>query len=189
MKISKIEIMAADVPFKGHQENVGEIALGKWKTCRFVIVKVHTDEGIVGHGESAPFARLSQLGQKPIADILVDYLAPAVIGKDPFDVEAIWKAMDRATPYASQAKGAIDMAQLVKTSLRMRPDRIVIGEVRGSEVFDMINAMNTGHSGSLSTGHANSISGMIKRLEVYADLGDEGDHRFVTLEALGEEIE
>ena len=110
MKISKIEIMAADVPFKGHQENVGEIALGKWKTCRFVIVKVHTDEGIVGHGESAPFARLSQLGQKPIADILVDYLAPAVIGKDPFDVEAIWKAMDRATPYASQAKGAIDMA-------------------------------------------------------------------------------
>ena len=75
-----------------------------------MIVKVHTDEGIVGHGESAPFARLSQLGQKPIADILVDYLAPAVIGKDPFDVEAIWKAMDRATPYASQAKGAIDMA-------------------------------------------------------------------------------
>ena len=64
-----------------------------------------------------------------------------------------------------QGKGAIDMAQLVKTSLRMRPDRIVIGEVRGSEVFDMINAMNTGHSGSLSTGHANSISGMIKRLE------------------------
>ena len=64
-----------------------------------------------------------------------------------------------------QGKGAVDMAQLVKTSLRMRPDRIVIGEVRGSEVFDMINAMNTGHSGSLSTGHANSISGMIKRLE------------------------
>ena len=64
-----------------------------------------------------------------------------------------------------QGKGAVDMAQLVKTSLRMRPDRIVIGEVRGSEVFDMVNAMNTGHSGSLSTGHANSISGMLKRLE------------------------
>ncbi|MDD4200011.1 MAG: CpaF family protein [Eubacteriales bacterium] len=62
-------------------------------------------------------------------------------------------------------KGAVDMSQLVKASLRMRPDRIIIGEVRGGEVFDMINAMNTGHSGSLSTGHANSISGMIKRLE------------------------
>ena len=110
MKITKVEVMATDVPFKGSQENVGEIALGKWKTCRFVIVKVHTDEGIVGHGESAPFARLSQLGQKPIVDVLLDYLAPAVIGKDPFNLEEIWRAMDRATPYAAQAKGAIDMA-------------------------------------------------------------------------------
>lgn len=62
-------------------------------------------------------------------------------------------------------KGAVSMSQLVKASLRMRPDRIIIGEVRGGEVFDMVNAMNTGHSGSLSTGHANSISGMLKRLE------------------------
>ena len=110
MKITKVEIMATDVPFKGHQENVGEIALGKWRCCRFVVVKVHTDEGIVGHGESAPFARLSQLGQKPIVDVLTDYLAPAVIGLDPFQLEAVWRAMDRATPYAAQAKGAIDMA-------------------------------------------------------------------------------
>ena len=110
MKITKVEVMATDVPFKGSQENVGEIALGKWRTCRFVIVKVHTDEDIVGHGESAPFARLSQLGQKPIVDVLLDYLAPAVIGKNPFNLEEIWRAMDRATPYAAQAKGAIDMA-------------------------------------------------------------------------------
>lgn len=64
-----------------------------------------------------------------------------------------------------QGKGRVDMSQLVKASLRMRPDRIVIGEVRGKEVMDMINAMNTGHDGSLSTGHANSIEGMLKRLE------------------------
>lgn len=64
-----------------------------------------------------------------------------------------------------QGKGRVDMAQLVKASLRMRPDRIVIGEVRGKEVMDMIQAMNTGHDGSMSTGHANSIRGMIKRLE------------------------
>ena len=57
------------------------------------------------------------------------------------------------------------MSQLVKASLRMRPDRIIIGEVRGKEVMDMIQALNTGHSGSLSTGHANSIKGMLKRLE------------------------
>lgn len=64
-----------------------------------------------------------------------------------------------------QGKGEIDMAQLVKASLRMRPDRIIIGEVRGKEVMDMIQAMNTGHDGSLSTGHANNIEGMLKRLE------------------------
>ena len=64
-----------------------------------------------------------------------------------------------------QGKGEVDMSQLVKASLRLRPDRIVIGEVRGKEVMDMIQAMNTGHDGSLSTGHANSIEGMLKRLE------------------------
>ena len=64
-----------------------------------------------------------------------------------------------------QGKGGVDMAQLVKASLRMRPDRIIVGEVRGEEVVHMIQAMNTGHAGSLSTGHANSISGMLKRLE------------------------
>ncbi len=64
-----------------------------------------------------------------------------------------------------QGKGAIDMAMLVKSSLRMRPDRIIIGEVRGKEVMDMIQAMNTGHDGSMCSGHANSITGMLKRLE------------------------
>ena len=64
-----------------------------------------------------------------------------------------------------QGKGEVNMAQLVRASLRMRPDRIIIGEVRGKEVMDMIQAMNTGHAGSLSTGHANHIEGMLKRLE------------------------
>ncbi len=64
-----------------------------------------------------------------------------------------------------QGKGEITVRQLIKTSLRMRPDRIIVGEVRGSEVLDMIQAMNTGHDGSLSTGHANSPAGMLSRLE------------------------
>lgn len=64
-----------------------------------------------------------------------------------------------------QGKGEVDMAQLVKASLRMRPDRVLIGEVRGKEVMDMIQALNTGHDGSMSTGHANDIEGMLKRLE------------------------
>ena len=65
----------------------------------------------------------------------------------------------------SIGKGAVSMEQLIKTSLRMRPDRIIVGEVRGREVIDMIQAMNTGHDGSMSTGHGNSIIGMLNRLE------------------------
>ncbi len=64
-----------------------------------------------------------------------------------------------------QGNGKVDMTDLIRTSLRMRPSRIIVGEVRGKEVADMINACNTGHDGSLSTGHGNSIDGMMKRLE------------------------
>ena len=65
----------------------------------------------------------------------------------------------------AQGKGAVSIRDLIKASLRMRPDRVIVGEVRGIEAVDMIAAMSTGHDGSLSTGHANSAKGMIKRLE------------------------
>ncbi len=61
--------------------------------------------------------------------------------------------------------GAISIKDLIKSSLRMRPERIVVGEVRGEEALDMLQAMNTGHDGSLSTGHANSSRDMLSRLE------------------------
>lgn len=64
-----------------------------------------------------------------------------------------------------EGKGAVPMQALIKSSLRMRPDRIVVGEVRGAEALDMLQAMNTGHDGSLSTGHANSTKDMLSRLE------------------------
>lgn len=64
-----------------------------------------------------------------------------------------------------EGKGAISMRDLVRNSLRMRPDRIVVGEVRSGEALDMLQAMNTGHDGSLTTGHANSPRDMLARLE------------------------
>jgi pilus assembly protein CpaF len=64
-----------------------------------------------------------------------------------------------------EGKGAITIRDLVRNSLRMRPERIVIGEVRGAEALDMLQAMNTGHDGSLATGHSNSPRDMISRLE------------------------
>lgn len=65
----------------------------------------------------------------------------------------------------TEGKGAITIRDLIKSSLRMRPERIVVGEVRGAEALDMLQAMNTGHDGSLSTGHANSPADMLSRLE------------------------
>lgn len=65
----------------------------------------------------------------------------------------------------SEGRGQIDMSMLIKTSLRMRPDRIIIGEVRDRSAADMLAAFDTGHDGSLSTGHANSSKDMLTRLE------------------------
>ena len=65
----------------------------------------------------------------------------------------------------------ISIRDLIKSSLRMRPDRIIVGEVRGAEAVDMIQAMNTGHDGSLSTGHANSAADMLSRLETMILMG------------------
>lgn len=72
---------------------------------------------------------------------------------------------------ALDGRGRITMRDLIRTSLRTRPDRIIVGEVRGAEALDMLSAMNTGHEGSLSTGHANSTKDMISRLETMVLMG------------------
>lgn len=74
----------------------------------------------------------------------------------------------------SSGVGAITIRDLIKSSLRMRPDRIIVGEVRGAEALDMLQAMNTGHDGSLSTGHANSTKDILSRLETMVLQGAEG---------------
>jgi len=84
----------------------------------------------------------------------------------------------------SSGTGAITIKDLIKSSLRMRPERIVVGEVRGGEALDMLQAMNTGHDGSLSTGHANSVKDMLSRLETMVLQGAEG----LPLEAIRQQI-
>lgn len=73
----------------------------------------------------------------------------------------------------SDGENAITIRDLIKTSLRMRPDRIIVGEVRGEEALDMLQAMNTGHDGSMSTGHSNSPGDMLSRLETMVIMGIE----------------
>ncbi len=80
--------------------------------------------------------------------------------------------------------GQITIRDLIKSCLRMRPERIVVGEVRGGEALDMLQAMNTGHDGSLSTGHANSTQDMLSRLETMVLQGAAG----LPLEAIRQQI-
>lgn len=84
----------------------------------------------------------------------------------------------------SSGVGQITIRDLIKSSLRMRPERIVVGEVRGAEALDMLQAMNTGHDGSLSTGHANTAADMLSRLETMVITGAEG----MPLEAIRQQI-
>ena len=71
----------------------------------------------------------------------------------------------------AEGEGAIGIGELIRASLRMRPDRILIGEVRGKEALDLLQAMNTGHDGSFSTGHGNSARDMLARLETMVLMG------------------
>ena len=84
----------------------------------------------------------------------------------------------------SSGSGEITIRDLIKSALRMRPERIVVGEVRGAEALDMLQAMNTGHDGSLSTGHANSVKDMLSRLETMVLTGASG----LPLDAIRQQI-
>lgn len=84
----------------------------------------------------------------------------------------------------TSGSGAVTIRDLIRSSLRMRPERIIVGEVRGGEALDMLQAMNTGHDGSLSTGHANGTMDMLSRLETMVLQGSEG----LPLEAIRQQI-
>ncbi len=100
-------------------------------------------------------------------------------------IEGIENLVSLETRNANSAGiGEITIRDLIKSSLRMRPDRVVVGEVRGAEALDMLQAMNTGHDGSLSTGHANSAHDMLSRLETMVLQGAEG----LPLEAVKQQI-
>ena len=71
-----------------------------------------------------------------------------------------------------EGRGEVTIRRLVRNALRMRPDRIVVGEVRGAEALDLLQALNTGHDGSLSTVHANSPEDALRRLETLALMAD-----------------
>ena len=89
-----------------------------------------------------------------------------------------------ARPANTEGAGAVSIRALVRNALRMRPDRIVVGEVRGAEALDMLQAMNTGHEGSLSTCHANGPEDALRRLETMVLMGEVA----LPLEAVREQV-
>jgi len=110
MKITKVELIPIDIPRKkvltlAHYGNLGQG--GKFE---FVLVRIHTDEGVTGVGEAPPLPPLSPESQPVIIDVQKKWLAPSLLGVDPFEIEAIWKRMDFIAPTYSMAKAAIDMA-------------------------------------------------------------------------------
>jgi pilus assembly protein CpaF len=88
-------------------------------------------------------------------------------------------------PASVEGRGEVTIRDLLRNALRMRPDRIVIGEVRGAEALDLLNALNTGHEGALSTVHANSPVDALRRLETLALMADVG----LPLDAVREQLQ
>jgi len=87
-------------------------------------------------------------------------------------------------PSNAEGAGAIDQRELVRNALRMRPDRLIVGEVRGGEAFDMVQAMNTGHDGSMSTCHANGVTDALRRIETMVLVAGSG----LPLDAIRQQI-
>ena len=109
-------------------------------------------------------------GKTTLLNVLAGYIPESDRIITVEDAAELRLAQDHVVSLESRAvniegKGAVTIRYLVRNCLRMRPDRIVVGEVRGGEALDMLQAMNTGHDGSLTTGHANSPRDMLARLE------------------------
>lgn len=127
-------------------------------------------------------------GKTTLLNILSSYIDPAervitIEDSAELRLEGLPNVVTLETRNANmEGKGQITMRDLIKTSLRMNPDRIIVGEVRGAEALDMLSGLNTGHAG-MSTGHANSCRDMLRRIETMVWMGAD-----IPLEAIRQEI-
>lgn len=128
MKITRIEAFTADINYiKPFVINGGPSFVGD-----HVLTRVHTDEGIIGYGEGAPMVSYSDETQKDILNGVLDYLAPAVVGMDPFDLEAIHHRMEQVLPGHHFAKASIDLAlyDIMGKKLNVPAYQLLGGKVR-----------------------------------------------------------
>ncbi len=123
-------------------------------------------------------------GKTTLLNCMTSYLGSLeriVIIEDASEINTshVHNSISLETRTSEKSDQSISMSVLIRNALRMRPDRILVGEVRGNEVIDMLQAMNTGHDGSISTGHSNSPYDMLTRLEVIASSFTEINHLLI----------
>jgi len=136
-----------------HQEGLAALVYGITRHKGFLLLT-----GEVGSGKTTLLNAMSQMIDPGERIVTIEDAAELQL-QQPHVVRL------ETRPANLEGQGEIDMRDLVKNSLRMRPDRIILGEVRGSEAVDMLQAMNTGHDGSLTTVHANTPRDTLSRLE------------------------
>lgn len=110
MRINEIEVIQVDVPRRKVLRLARYGSLGEEDPFEFVLTRVHTDEGFTGAGEAPPLPPLSPESQTVVAAVIERWLAPRLLGVDPFETEEIWARMDYVAPTYSMAKAALDMA-------------------------------------------------------------------------------
>ncbi|WP_049757112.1 CpaF family protein [Ammonifex degensii] len=128
----------------------------------------HSDLGGTGSGKTTLLNVLSSF--IPEGESIITIENPAELQLQHPDVRRL-----EARPPNIEGKGEVTQRELVQDALRMFPDRIIVGEVRGGEAFDMLQAMNSGHLGSMTTGHANDAQGMARRLVSMVQMAEDID--------------
>jgi pilus assembly protein CpaF len=141
--------------------NNGTLSRG---AARFLMAAVKDKKNIIVSGGTGS-------GKTTLLNMLASFIAPQERLVTIEDTAELRLAQPHVVTLESrrpniEGEGEVTIRDLVRNALRMRPDRIIVGEVRGGEALDMLQAMNTGHEGSITTAHANSARDLIKRLEV-----------------------
>jgi pilus assembly protein CpaF len=150
------------------------IALGSigQNMSRFLQVAVETKQNIVICGGTAT-------GKTTLLNVMSSFIPPderIITIEDAAELQIFQPHVGRleARPADSHGEGTVTIGDLFRNSLRMRPDRIIVGECRGPEALDMLQAMNSGHEGSITTVHANSTKDVLSRLETMAMMAGSG---------------
>lgn len=163
MRITKIEILPVNIGMSQEYLSGGLKSArgGTWSVCKYVIIKMYTNEGIIGIGEVPPLMRCSREGQCTVVATIKNYLAPTIIGRDPFNIEEIWKEMDKAVTGHQVAKSALDIALYD-----------IMGKALNVPIYKLIGGLSREEIPLTGiVGHDESISKMVKMGEKWLSQG------------------